>query len=175
MVLAEFPLWSLNTSPKQSLFWHADECILKSMPDVSPILIPVPEALRGSRALVRPLDTEDAGAVWEAIEESRAQLREWMPWVNRICTLDDERAAIAQMRAHWTTRESLTFGIFDCASHRYLGSSGLVRINWAIRAASKASSGSSGVSRCGGCTSVCSGFWRWRVNRWIRGSRTPEA
>jgi RimJ/RimL family protein N-acetyltransferase len=77
---------------------------------------------------------DDADAVWEAIEESRTRLREWLPWVNRIRTLDDERRAIARMRAQWTIREALTFGIFDRTSRRYLGSSGLVRINWALRA-----------------------------------------
>lgn len=96
--------------------------------------IPIPEALDGVRVLLRPLDIGDAATVWEAIEESRARLREWMPWANRIRTLEDERAAIAHMRSQWATRESLTFGIFDRASRRFLGCSGLERINWAIRA-----------------------------------------
>jgi RimJ/RimL family protein N-acetyltransferase len=104
------------------------------MPDVSPILISIPEDLHGPRVLLRPLDPGDAEAVWEAIEESRTRLREWLPWVNRIRTLDDERIAIAQMRTQWIIREALTFGIFDRVSGRYFGGSGLVRINWAIRA-----------------------------------------
>lgn len=102
--------------------------------DVSPVLIAVPEMLHGLRVLLRPLDLDDAPAVWEAIEESRARLREWLPWVKGIRTLDDERVVIARMRAQWVVREALTVGIFDGTSGRYLGGSGLVRINWAIRA-----------------------------------------
>src|SRR5580704_4210316 len=39
------------------------------------------------------------------------------------------------------------------------------------RLGSKRSSGSSGASRCDGCTSVCSAYWRWKVSRSIRDYR----
>lgn len=104
------------------------------MPDALPMPTAIPEALHGSRVLLRPLDIDDAAAVWEAIEESRARLREWLPWVNQIRTLEDERTAIADMRSQWSTRKSLIFGIFDHVPRRYLGSSSLEGTNWTIRA-----------------------------------------
>lgn len=83
--------------------------------------------------LLRPLTLRDAPAVWEAVNESREHLAAWLPWVSTMRSLDDERATIVEMRARWMRREGLTVGIFDRASGRYLGGSGLHRINWDLR------------------------------------------
>lgn len=93
----------------------------------------VPKELWGPRVLLRPLTLRDAPAVWEAIEESREHLAAWLPEVSTLRSLDDERASIVQMRARWMRREDLTVGIFDRATGRYLGGSGLHRINWDLR------------------------------------------
>ncbi len=71
--------------------------------------------------------------MWDAVEESRQHLAAWVPWVHKLQSLDDERAAIIRMRAHWMLREDLTVGIFDRGTGRYLGGSGLHRINWDLR------------------------------------------
>lgn len=104
------------------------------MGDPEPVLIDVPEELDGPRVRLRPLRADDAPAVWEAIEESRAHLAPWVSWVHDLHSLDDERATIARLRARWVLRESLTVGIFDRATGRYLGGSGLHRIDWSVRA-----------------------------------------
>jgi ribosomal-protein-serine acetyltransferase len=103
------------------------------MPAEPPILIEVPEELHGPRVLLRPLRPEDAPAVWEAVEESRAHLAAWLPWVRTLRSLDDERAAIVRLRARWMLREDLGVGIFERATGRYLGGSGLHRIDWDVR------------------------------------------
>lgn len=93
----------------------------------------VPKEFWGPRVLLRPLTLRDAPAVWEAIEESRERLGAWLPWVGTVRSLDDERANIVRMRASWMRREGLPVGIFDRATGRYLGGSGLHRINWDLR------------------------------------------
>lgn len=93
----------------------------------------IPETLSGPRVLLRPFDPGDAAAVWEAVEESRERLAPWLPWVGTLRSLDDERAVIARMRARWTLREDLAVGIFDRANGRFLGGSGLHRIDWDLR------------------------------------------
>jgi len=102
-----------------------------AMPPGEPIEIP--DEVCGPRVLLRPLRPEDAPAVWDAVEESRRHLAPWMPWVHDLRSADDERAVIDRMRASWTRREDLTVGIFDRTTGRYLGGSGLHRINWALR------------------------------------------
>jgi len=99
-----------------------------------PVLLEIPEELRGPRVLVRPLRADDAPATWAAIEESREHLAPWLPWVGNLRSADDERAVIAHMRARWVLREDLTVGIFDRGSGRLLGGTGLHRINWSVRA-----------------------------------------
>ena len=100
---------------------------------ISPILIDIPEELQGPRVLVRPYRPEDAEALWEAVEESRAHLSPWLPWVHNYRSPDDARAFVMRARARWLLREDLTVGIFDRGSGGFLGGSGLHRINWALR------------------------------------------
>ncbi len=103
------------------------------MADPSPLLIEIPEVLHGPRVQVRPYRPEDAPAVWEAIEESRASLRPWLPWVDGLRSLDDVRAYTIRARARWLLREDLTVGVFERASGRFLGGSGLHRMDWGLR------------------------------------------
>ena len=92
-----------------------------------------PEALRGPRVLLRPLELEDAAAVWTAVEESRAHLEPWLPWVQTLRSIEDERADIARLRERAALRTDWTVGIFDRVTGRYLGGSGLHRIRWDSR------------------------------------------
>jgi ribosomal-protein-serine acetyltransferase len=93
----------------------------------------IPEELSGLRVLLRPLKLRDAGAVWEAVQESRGRLAAWLPWVNAVQSLAAERAVIVGMRRRWKLRKDLVVGIFDRATGRYLGGSGLLRIDWDLR------------------------------------------
>ena len=101
---------------------------------ISPLLIDLPERLDGARVRVRPYQPDDAQALWEAVDESRDHLSPWLAWVAKYQTMDDARMTIARAQARWLLREDLTVGIFELASGRLLGGSGLHRINWEIRA-----------------------------------------
>lgn len=92
-----------------------------------------PDELRGPRILLRLLELEDAAAVWAAVEESRAHLEPWLPWVRTLRSIEDERADIAKLRERAVLRTDWTVGIFDRFSGRYLGGSGLHRIRWESR------------------------------------------
>ncbi len=92
-----------------------------------------PEELCGPRVLLRPLELEDAAAVWTAVEESRAHLEPWLPWVETLRSIEDERADIARMQERAAVRTDWTVGIFDRVTGRYLGGSGLHRIRWDSR------------------------------------------
>jgi RimJ/RimL family protein N-acetyltransferase len=95
--------------------------------------VTVPSEIVGPRVRLRQLRPSDARAVWDAIEESRPHLERWLPWVHKTRSVADERGDIARMRALWRRRESLVVGIFDRRDGRYLGGSGLHRINWESR------------------------------------------
>lgn len=96
-------------------------------------LIELPEALHGAKVLLRPYGAGDALPVWEAVLESRTHLAPWLPWVHQYRSPDDAHSFVIRAQARWLLREDLTVGIFDRNSGRYLGGSGLHRIDWALR------------------------------------------
>lgn len=104
------------------------------MPTPSPVLVYIPEELRGPRVLLRPYRPDDAPLFWEAVAESRDHLAPWLPWVNLYKSVDDAREFMIRARAWWMLRRDLIVGIFDLEGRRLLGGSGLHRMDWEIRA-----------------------------------------
>ncbi|HEX5324870.1 MAG TPA: GNAT family N-acetyltransferase [Capsulimonadaceae bacterium] len=99
---------------------------------ITPIMQPIPDELAGERVLVRPLRPGDGAAIWEAVDESREHLRPWMPWVEKHVTPEHSEDVARRAHGRWILREDLMVGIFDLATGRYLGGSGLHRIEWDI-------------------------------------------
>ncbi len=89
----------------------------------------------GVTEALRPYTVGDAPALWEAAQEDReAHLAPWMSWARSPSTLDETRQTLIRMQARWLLREDLAVGIFERATGRYLGGSGLHRIDWDLRA-----------------------------------------
>ncbi len=99
-----------------------------------PILLDLPDELVGPRVLIRPLCPGDGPTVWEAVEESREQLVPWLPWVGKTLCEDDCEAAARRGVARWQTREDLMVSVWEKTTSRYLGGSGLHRIDWSVPA-----------------------------------------
>ncbi len=95
-------------------------------------LIPLFEELRGDRVLVRPFRDSDAQALFEAMVESRDHLRPWLPFADEHQTVDESRHWIIQQMAHWLLRDDLILSIWEKASGRYLGGTGLHPHDWEI-------------------------------------------
>ncbi|MFM7718756.1 MAG: GNAT family N-acetyltransferase [Actinomycetota bacterium] len=60
---------------------------------------PLPADLGGG-ATLRRLATDDAGAVFDAVDAERARLGPWFPWVGGTRSVSDEAAWIASARAN---------------------------------------------------------------------------
>jgi RimJ/RimL family protein N-acetyltransferase len=105
----------------------------QAVASIQPLLIDLPDELVGPRITVRPYRDDDAPALFEAVDQSRLSVGEWMPWVTDYRSVDDALATTRRTRARWVTREDLVVGIFDRSSGRLLGGSGLHRIDWTIR------------------------------------------
>lgn len=93
-------------------------------------LVPLFEELRGERVIVRPYLESDAQAVFEAIGESRDHLRPWMPFADAHQTVEETRDWLIHQEVNWLLREDLIVGVWEAATNRYLGSSGLRPHNW---------------------------------------------
>src|SRR5690242_12620640 len=101
-------------------------------PQITPVLLDLPSELRGERVIVRPFRAGDGFAVWEAVEESRAHLIPWLPWVNKHATPADSEVFVRHAHTRWLSREDLTLGIWEQTTDRFLGGTGLHRIHWEI-------------------------------------------
>lgn len=107
-------------------------------PKRPPTLTPVPDRIEGARIVLRPYAMADVPALFETVNASREHLFPWLPWADSAHrTLDDTADFVARATAWWTLRTNLIVGIFDKATGRLLGGSGLHacrgdEINWAI-------------------------------------------
>lgn len=102
-------------------------------PDVYRTLIPLFEELRGERVVVRPYRQDDAQVLFEAVAESREHLRPWLPFADAHQTVEESRDWIIHQVANWLVREDFIVGIWEAATNRYLGGSGLHPRNWESR------------------------------------------
>jgi RimJ/RimL family protein N-acetyltransferase len=99
----------------------------------NPLLLDLPDELRGERVVVRPYIESDAAELWSAVDESRQHIATWLPWVDSYAAPADAIGHIRRFRARWLLREDLVAGIFERDTPRLLGGSGLHRIDWSIR------------------------------------------
>ncbi len=92
----------------------------------------MPDEWLGPRVLLRPVRPGDGAALFEAVDESRAEIGPWLPWVEKTLAPSDSEEAVRRAAARWRLREDLMVGIWDRDTGRYLGGSGLHRIDWAV-------------------------------------------
>lgn len=95
-----------------------------------PSLIPLFDELVGERVIVRPHRQSDFDELWEATQESRDELRPWLPFADQAP--DDLRDYLARTEAKWITRETLGMAIVERDSGRIVGNIGLMVRSWDI-------------------------------------------
>lgn len=99
---------------------------------VRPVLRDVPDELIGDRVVVRPYRPGDGAPLWDAVEESREHLLPWLSWGDTHKSPMDSEEFVRKMHARWYLREDMPVGIWERATERYLGGSGLHRIDWEV-------------------------------------------
>jgi ribosomal-protein-serine acetyltransferase len=111
------------------------------MPDTAPpatpkeppiILRDVPEKIVGERIVIRPFQPDDAQAIFEAIYESRDHLYPWLPFATPDYNLQEAQVFARRAQARWILREDMPVGIWRREDGRYLGGTGLHRIDWSV-------------------------------------------
>ena len=92
----------------------------------------LPEVLESERLVLRCPRTEDAPAVLAAIRESFDELHAWMPWAERLPSLDEQHRHVRDSRRRFEAREDFAFYLFERAGGDFVGGSGLHRIDWSV-------------------------------------------
>ena len=101
-------------------------------PSGQAVLRDVPEELESERLLIRSPRPGDGPAVHEAIVESMAELRPWMPWATGHRSAEDSEAYARLARAEYLARRELPLFLFRRATGDFVGGSGLHRIDWEV-------------------------------------------
>ena len=92
----------------------------------------VPEEIETERLLISMPRLEHVKPVYDAVRESLAELRPWMPWAGGEYTLEGCEENLRGAIARFVTFADLRYHFFDRSSGELLGSSGLHRIDWRI-------------------------------------------
>lgn len=96
-------------------------------------LIPLFDELCGERVTVRPYRASDAQALKEAVDESREYIRPWLPFADEHQTVEESRDWIIKQEAQWLLRENMIVSVWENATSRFLGGSGMHIPNWEAR------------------------------------------
>jgi len=103
------------------------------MPEqIKPILRDFPDHFETERLILRAPRAGDGAAGNEAIRESEAALRPWMPWATPLPAPEDTEQVYRQMAAQWLTRESLPLIVLRKADGLFVGGSGLMCRDWSV-------------------------------------------
>jgi ribosomal-protein-serine acetyltransferase len=103
---------------------------------MDPLLADVPEQIDTERLLLRCARPGDGAAVHEAVSTSLDRLRPWMPWARAEASPEQTEVTVGRMRALFMSREDLALLMFerhpDGGEGRYVGGTGLHRIDWTV-------------------------------------------
>lgn len=92
----------------------------------------VPREILTDRLLLHRYREGDAELVFEAIEESRAELERWMPWASFIRDAQQFRDEMPRSLEAWERGENYGYTIRRREDDRLLGSINYQDPNWAI-------------------------------------------
>lgn len=101
----------------------------------NPVLVDLPTELHTPRLCLRPPRAGDGPVLLEAITESLPELRRFLaslPWVAAEQTLDGAETFCRTAQANFLARRDLPFLMFERASGRLLGATGLHRTAWEV-------------------------------------------
>jgi len=96
-------------------------------------LVPLFEELHNERVTVRPYRVSDAEALKEAVDESREYIHPWLPFADAHRTVEESRDWIIHQETQWLLREGMIVGVWENATQRFIGGSGLNVEDWKAR------------------------------------------
>lgn len=92
----------------------------------------VPNHFETERLLIRAPQPGDGRVVNEAIRESLAELRPWMPWAKVMPSLAESETFVREAALSFRNAEDLPLLLFRKADDLFLGGSGLHNIAWSV-------------------------------------------
>jgi RimJ/RimL family protein N-acetyltransferase len=78
---------------------------------------------------LRPLQTTDRDALYEAVRDSMAEISRWMPWCHPGYSVGDSGSFIENSKQWWANQSQFTFVILDAADGAFAGTVAVNHIN----------------------------------------------
>lgn len=99
----------------------------------NPLLLDFPEQFESERLLIRAARRTDAPVSYEAVVHSLSALRPWMPFAQKEPDLEQIESNLIEAEANFRLRKDLRLHFFSKETGKFIGSSGLHRIDWEVR------------------------------------------
>lgn len=99
---------------------------------MNPILLDIPTELYTDRLYIRIPRSGDGKTVFDAIQASIHELKEWLPFVHEELSEEKCELNLREARAKFYTREDMRLLLFLRDSGQLIGSSGLHNPNWNV-------------------------------------------
>lgn len=97
-----------------------------------PFLIDIPDTWDGPRVSLRRYRDDDARLLFDAVMESQASIRQWLPWADAYHSIDDAVEFVRRQSGHWALHGHIGIAIFARTDGTYLGATGFTARNLAI-------------------------------------------
>lgn len=99
---------------------------------MNPVLLDFPHEFETERLLVRCPLPGDGRQVHDALVESQEEVQQWLPFAATLPTTEESEENVRRAYAKFLLREDLRLHMFLKPSGRFVGSTGLHRMNWAV-------------------------------------------
>jgi ribosomal-protein-serine acetyltransferase len=96
------------------------------------LLLEIPERLETRRLTLAATRAGHGDAINAAMLESFPELNAWMPWAQRVQSLEESEKHCREAQAKWHSREMIDFCFFTRADGHFVGKGGLHSIDWSI-------------------------------------------
>ncbi|EFV73771.1 hypothetical protein HMPREF1012_00434 [Bacillus sp. BT1B_CT2] len=97
---------------------------------MNPILLDFPDSFETERLLIRAPRAGDGKAVYDAIAASFSELKPWMPFAREIPEKERVEINVRRAQADFILRNDLRMHIFHKETGKFVGSTGLHRMDW---------------------------------------------
>ncbi len=97
-----------------------------------PRLLELPERFETDMLVLRVYRAGDGVAFFDAVDEDRQELSQWLGWVDQHKSVEDSEAAVRNNAGKWITRESLILGIFSKDEKTLYGGTGFHGVDWKV-------------------------------------------
>jgi ribosomal-protein-serine acetyltransferase len=99
---------------------------------VNPILLDIPHQFTTDRLLIRMPYLGDGKVVFDSIQASINELKEWLPFARYEQVQQNVEENIREAHIKFLKREDLRLLIFNKETNEFVGSSGLHRPDWTV-------------------------------------------